>query len=297
MRAIPATRGYVAIVDEEDFYWLSAFKWRAVQTDKTGGRRSMRPVRSLLKHEGGKAGETILLYRQIMRPPPGLVVDHIDGDPWNNRRSNLRVCTQAQNGKNRRILPGSLKGVVAGVGTFRARISIDGKSFNFGRFGCEREAALAYDAAALALHGEFASLNFPDAGTAPRHPYEIHEECFREENEAKARLVSDTLDHLRRGLTVRATAKAVGVNRSVVWRWAQEHGLFLTRCRPRNVIIDRGIISPAPSSRAGAKAAFTGSAPRSPVGAADLPAELAFSRTAAAAGSPPFGPVVAGNCA
>lgn len=228
MRAIPATRGYVALVDDEDFYWLSEYKWRAVATDKKDGRWTcFRPVRAISAAEGGGS---MLMYRQIMNPPPGMVVDHIDGDPWNNQRSNLRVCTQAQNLQNQRKPRHGrtpFKGVTPARDKFVAGICANGVSHHIGTFDDAKTAALAYDAAALALCGEFARLNFPDAGTEPRHPSEIREalKAAAPYSIMRRRAVARMLA----GETASAVARSMGLAKQSVCRWASDEGIKLRR--------------------------------------------------------------------
>jgi hypothetical protein len=88
-------------------------------------------------------------------------VDHIDGNPLNNQRNNLRICTHHQNclnnrgcGKNR------YKGVYKIKNTIYSRIQYNGIDRYLGSFKTEEEAAMAYDKEALVLFGEFANLNF-----------------------------------------------------------------------------------------------------------------------------------------
>lgn len=106
------------------------------------------------------------LHRFLMRPPRGRVVDHIDGNPANNRRENLRVCSQAQNNQNKgkqRNNASGYKGVFwdKTIGKWRPRVNINGRSEYIGVYDSAEEAARARDAKAIELFGEYAVLNFP----------------------------------------------------------------------------------------------------------------------------------------
>jgi len=95
-----------------------------------------------------------------------MVVDHIDHNGLNNTRRNLRICTKEQNARNQRPQKGrssQFKGVCwhKGERKWYSRIQNDGRQQSLGLFDDERDAARARDAAALALHGEYASLNLP----------------------------------------------------------------------------------------------------------------------------------------
>ena len=100
---------------------------------------------------------------------PRQCLDHIDGNPQNNRLCNLRECTQAQNVLNRKKGQGchsKYKGVTRNLRNkykvWQAQIAFNGKCRSIGYFEDETEAAKAYDREARALHGEFARINFPD---------------------------------------------------------------------------------------------------------------------------------------
>ena len=106
----------------------------------------------------------IRMHRLIMGvlDDPKAIIDHIDGDGCNNRKSNLRVCTQMENLWNRKPTEGTLsryKGVANDKGKWGAKITKDKKTYNLGRFDTEEQAAEAYNKAAIELFGEFAQLN------------------------------------------------------------------------------------------------------------------------------------------
>jgi hypothetical protein len=90
------------------------------------------------------------------------IIDHIDGNPLNNSRSNLRITTQSGNMKNQNLHKDSksgYKGVSFQSGKYRAYIVLDYKQIHLGRFDSKEEAARAYNAAAIKYHGEYAKLN------------------------------------------------------------------------------------------------------------------------------------------
>lgn len=105
------------------------------------------------------------MHREIMNAPKGMVVDHIDGNGLNNRKSNLRICTQAQNNLNsrpKRNCSSRYKGVsfYKRDKIWQVQIFHNSRTIFLGRFDDEIEAALAYDRKAAELFGEFAYLNF-----------------------------------------------------------------------------------------------------------------------------------------
>jgi len=99
-----------------------------------------------------------------MQTPPGLVVDHINHNPVNNRRGNLRNCTWLENQRNRRFVrnKSGFVGVYPHGKKWRAVVRIDGKVVYREVFDDKIEAAKARDRKAYELYGPFAYLNFPD---------------------------------------------------------------------------------------------------------------------------------------
>ncbi|HNY77335.1 MAG: HNH endonuclease [Sedimentisphaerales bacterium] len=152
VRFIPLTLRMVAIIDAADYEWLSRYRWFAKGSQG--------------KYYAGRAerGEMIMMHREIMKPPPGMVVDHIDGNSLNNRRSNLRICTPRQNNHNRRFKGNrsGFAGVYPQGKRWRAMICHRGETLYSAIFDDKIEAAKARDRKALELYGKFACLNFPD---------------------------------------------------------------------------------------------------------------------------------------
>lgn len=158
MKQIELTQGQIALIDDEDFDLVSQYKWYTDKTKKTIYARA----HNRKKNNGNQ--EKVKMHRLILNPPDGLHTDHINGNGLDNRRSNLRACTKAQNAQNQRHKTGGsskYKGVCWHKLTkkWHASIGIDGKIKYLGLFIDEKEAAKAYNNAADANFGEFARLN------------------------------------------------------------------------------------------------------------------------------------------
>ncbi len=154
IRYISLTRGKYAIVDAADYPALAKYKWYAQGEPRSGRFYACR----------GHKGNRVAMHRQIMKPPRGMVVDHINGNGLDNRRCNLRICTQLQNSQNtHRRRPGKsrFRGVFPRGDKWQAAIQHDGQPMYLGLFDSEVEAAQARDRKAIELAGEFAVLNFP----------------------------------------------------------------------------------------------------------------------------------------
>ncbi len=152
---VKLTQGKMAMVSNLDFDRVNALKWNA-RKDTKNGRWYAERANGVKMHRfilGLKMGD-------------GTVVDHINGDGLDNRRENIRICSQSQNNRNR--LPNKnstsrFKGVSFKTekGKWQAQISIEHKGIFIGYYDTEVEAAKAYDNAARKYHKEFAYLNFP----------------------------------------------------------------------------------------------------------------------------------------
>jgi hypothetical protein len=163
IRYIPLTHGYYAIVDAEDYDRLSKHKWHA-RIDGRG--HTVYAARAHYYRENGKrCRRMILMHREIMNPPDGMVIDHVNGNGINNRKCNLRTCTQLQNSHNSRPRKNGRSrfiGVVPYKGKWLARVTYRRRRHHVGTFDDEVDAAKARDRKAIELFGEFARLNFPE---------------------------------------------------------------------------------------------------------------------------------------
>jgi hypothetical protein len=150
---VPLTKGYEAVIDAEDAVILQFFSWSAKP------KPSKVYAVTGLKSRSGYT--TVLMHRMIMRYPLGLQVDHIDGDGLNNRKSNLRVATHAQNMWNRGPQHNNTSGF-RGVSwheksaKWQARIKHENGRMFLGYFDTAEAANEAYIEASKRLHGDFA---------------------------------------------------------------------------------------------------------------------------------------------
>jgi hypothetical protein len=157
MKEIELTQGYKTIVDDEDYDLVSAYKWRTQKGPNTCYAKS------------GSDENHIFMHRLIMglsKDNP-LMIDHKNRNGLDNTRKNLRKATPLQNSMNRSFPAKTSK--YKGVHWDKARLSWvaschfeNGQQKHLGVFEEETEAAKAYDSAVLAIHGEFAYLNFPE---------------------------------------------------------------------------------------------------------------------------------------
>ncbi len=145
------------MVDDKDFESLDAYNWWAFV-------RKCGVYVCRTDYQNGKK-RTVAMHRTIMGEPHGMDIDHIDGNPLNNCRSNLRVCTRGEHLRNQKTRGGKkaskYKGVVwrAARNKWSANIRLDGVRKQLGCFATEEQAAEAYNIAAKKMFGEFARPN------------------------------------------------------------------------------------------------------------------------------------------
>ena len=109
----------------------------------------------------------LLLHRFVINCPDDKVVDHINHNPLDNRKSNLRICTQQQNRMNNRKQPNNTSGC-AGVSFYkpynkwRAYIQINSRQIFLGYFNTKEDAIEARKQAELEYFGEYRNDNKDD---------------------------------------------------------------------------------------------------------------------------------------
>lgn len=151
--------GLECIFDDQDRDLVESSNWRVAFNGKTLKRKPSGLFASL-------NGEHVMFHRMVMAPPPGMTVDHINGNPLDNRRANMRLATRSQNAMNRgpdADNSSGLKGVYRHNGAKQSKtkpwialIQSNRKRRHLGCFATAQEAHEAYKRAAIELHGEFA---------------------------------------------------------------------------------------------------------------------------------------------
>lgn len=159
MKEITLTKGMSTIVDDESFDKFGHLKWHT----STGGYAVRRN-----RIKGTNKRETKYLHREIMNCPDGMVVDHINGNALDNRKCNLRICTNKENffnstkpsNYNGNDCSSNYKGVsITKRNRYESKITHNDNDYFIGNFSKEEDAALAYNRKAKELFGEFAWLN------------------------------------------------------------------------------------------------------------------------------------------
>lgn len=141
-------KGDVFIFDIEDYNKIKEYNWRKTKNEYFVGTKRV----------------NILLQRLIMNEPYGLVVDHMNHNRWDNRKSNLRVCTYKENNQNKRKLDSNTSGVT-GVyfnkkdKKWSAQIGIDNNILSLGLYENKEGAIKARKEAEEKYFGEFSYSN------------------------------------------------------------------------------------------------------------------------------------------
>lgn len=156
MKKIRLDKNNYAIVDDDDYKWLSAYNWCLQR-----GYSSFYAIRNNPQSKP----TTITMHRQILGLNDSRRTDHINGNGLDNRRSNLRISSAGQNRANSKPNKGRrFKGVHYrnAPNSYGVQITTKEKRIWIGTSKTEIGAARMYDIAARKHHGKFAKLNFPE---------------------------------------------------------------------------------------------------------------------------------------
>lgn len=135
------------ILDEEDYEYVKDFKW------SLSGKS---PHLYVCGWVNGRIQRlTRFLFEEVL---PDEKIDHINGDTLDNRRSNLRICSHAENIRNQKR---KVKGVSFSkkLNIYRVRITVDNSTIALGTYPTEKEAIKVYDLACKFFHGNYARPN------------------------------------------------------------------------------------------------------------------------------------------
>jgi hypothetical protein len=154
---IPLSQNLEAVIDASDAPLVEGRNWHAVENRNVFYARACGP-------RGTKPRRMIPLHRLLMSPPDGLLVDHIDGNGLNCRRSNMRLATVAENTRNQRLSVANTsqrKGVTwhKRLRKWVAYIGVSGRTLHLGRFDDIEEAAAKRAEAEAKYYNDFATRN------------------------------------------------------------------------------------------------------------------------------------------
>lgn len=152
MKKIPLSKNRFAIVDDDDFEYLSRWSWQL-------GSHGYAARTTYVKGSGRKnqKNEHILMHRVVNKTPEGMLTDHINRDKLDNRKANLRTANKSLNSINRPVQPNNKsghKGVhwFKRLGVWQVYINIDSKRINLGYFSTIEEAIKARQNAEKMYH-------------------------------------------------------------------------------------------------------------------------------------------------
>lgn len=151
---VPLTKGHLAIIDSADVNLIVSYHWHAKEKFFSDGR--LKCVYAVSRYRN----KSTYLHRIILDCQDGLLVDHIDGDGLNNKRSNLRIATHSENSRNQRYRTDNKSGVKGvafhkDTGKWQAFIRVGNKQRHLGLFANKENAAIARASASSMHYGEF----------------------------------------------------------------------------------------------------------------------------------------------
>ena len=159
-RHIPLTKGKIARIDASDYEKFDQHHWCAMWCKDVESYYAVRVI-----NQDGKK-HTLLMHRAVMNALPDQIVDHINHNTLDNRRSNLRIASPSESQHNKLRQRNNTSGFIgvdffSKTGQWRARIVHHNVEIHLGLFDTPKQAAQTRDRKAIELRGRFAVLNFP----------------------------------------------------------------------------------------------------------------------------------------
>jgi hypothetical protein len=147
--------GFDVLIDEEDKERVLELKWHRKYVENN------KYFTTTVRYEGKKHQNQLSLHRFIMNDPKGIFVDHINGNNFDNRKSNLRLATPGENARN--INPINYKGNIRGITIrnygrsprYEVKIKSNGKTINIGTYDNIMVAEYHLMKACNKYHGDF----------------------------------------------------------------------------------------------------------------------------------------------
>ncbi len=144
---------FTVLIDTEDFDKIKKHSWSATEKKKNSGVFYVRCG-------AGPEGKYLSIHKCILNYPSSLMCDHINRNPLDNRKSNLRLCTNQQNSFNK---PPSVKNKTGVTGVhfskqtnkWTVQMRINGKAKHYGLFSNFEEAVKRRKELEEEHHGEF----------------------------------------------------------------------------------------------------------------------------------------------
>jgi hypothetical protein len=159
MKKIKLTQEKYALVDDEDYDFLSAWKWYAYKNEN---ENTWYAGRNIGKRPNQRR---VSMHRIISKvTSSNILVDHKDRNGLNNQRLNLRICDKSQNRQNSKKRSNNTSGYIGVTwrkdsNTWRVQITVRGEHLRIGGFTNPKDAAQVYNELASFHFGEFAVLN------------------------------------------------------------------------------------------------------------------------------------------
>ena len=155
--------GLIAFVDDDDYNLVALFKWGVQKAKRTHiGDVDTFYVVTRWMWDGSPC--YLMLHRLVLQAGRDVIVDHVDRNPLNCSKGNLRKCDFSQNCANVSKKIGTTSKFLGvrfdkNSNGWRANCRSRGRAYFSKRFDSEIEAAIAYNNVAKEWHGEFANLN------------------------------------------------------------------------------------------------------------------------------------------